>query len=328
MHKKTLLFFKSTMKCSVCNNALSSVGDRRPVSICRHRMCVACFTVNNSCPTCSVKTSESVEEVLDADCLADLKELDDFRNSSSRPVAATFRCVEHTGRYIDFYCEKHDAMLCALCAWTHLDHRQVVMSYPYDNYCSDVKKLLTVVENVENECREMRGKLEKCDGNSPLEVLKQSVRFVKAYGGYMSEFEFNFPKLSLSSGVPKQVAALPVFAGKMFNSLFKMSRDASKDNFINVAFERCKFDDKVLQIFTGENISCVVFTAKIGTLVVEKAHGRNRLIRIFFISYQTIRLPAWWYPVYRTTGIWFCSPLMAFYTLEGRCLRVYQEMDI
>mgnify|MGYP001614184421 CR=1 FL=1 len=33
------------------------------------------------------------------------------------------KCAEHEEKPIEFYCFRHDTLLCALCVWDHADHK-------------------------------------------------------------------------------------------------------------------------------------------------------------------------------------------------------------
>jgi hypothetical protein len=35
-------------------------------------------------------------------------------------------CFEHEHKDVEFYCRKHDELLCSLCVWEHSDHRALV----------------------------------------------------------------------------------------------------------------------------------------------------------------------------------------------------------
>jgi hypothetical protein len=35
-------------------------------------------------------------------------------------------CHEHEHKDVEFYCRKHDELLCSLCVWDHSDHRALV----------------------------------------------------------------------------------------------------------------------------------------------------------------------------------------------------------
>ena len=35
-------------------------------------------------------------------------------------------CFEHEHKEVEFYCRKHNELLCSLCVWEHSDHRALV----------------------------------------------------------------------------------------------------------------------------------------------------------------------------------------------------------
>ena len=177
------------MQCYSCSNTLSPTGDRRPVAVCRHHVCLTCFSLRNRCPVCNETSEEATEDIIDQDLIEDLQ----ARNSSASS-SNVYKCGEHTSRAIGYYCSHDKALLCGSCAWQgqHLDHKEEVVPYPWDTYQTDVKKMLTVVENVENECRDVREKLENTHKHPPGDVLMKSSGFIDRQASDIAELEMAF----------------------------------------------------------------------------------------------------------------------------------------
>ena len=59
------------MKCSGgCGYALSARGDSRPLAVCRHHICLACFNIHQACPTCGATSDEDGDALVDLELVA------------------------------------------------------------------------------------------------------------------------------------------------------------------------------------------------------------------------------------------------------------------
>lgn len=172
------------MKCKACNKPLGTTGDRRPLRPCRpHLICVACFTQSNSsCPLCKVTPIEPLEALIDHDTLECLKELRE-RPEVQTGAHTVYHCERHSTRQIEFYCAKDRELMCGKCAWSHVDHKNDVISYPHELFTSDVTAHLRLIENFRNECTEIQLQLENIIFGEPksgpeiIQTLFQARRF-------------------------------------------------------------------------------------------------------------------------------------------------------
>ena len=61
-------------------------------------------------------------------------------------------CFEHEHKDVEFYCRKHDALLCSLCVWEHSDHRVLV------KVCT-LKEIKAHTELLRNSLNKMHGEI-------------------------------------------------------------------------------------------------------------------------------------------------------------------------
>lgn len=113
--------------CKKCNSRYD-IEKKKPIAIqCGHSCCKECYLL-------SIDTSEGKIKCPFEDKI--------FKIPSELPVnhivlellgstltisnGPQIYCHEHEHKEIEFYCRKHNELLCSLCVWDHSDHKALV----------------------------------------------------------------------------------------------------------------------------------------------------------------------------------------------------------
>lgn len=95
-------------------------------------------------------------------------------------------CHEHEHKEVEFYCRKHDELLCSLCVWDHSDHRglvKVCTQKEVKHHTDSISKALDsmkehIVDKIERG-RQMLYNIENKEKQMSSKDIIESLQFVK-----------------------------------------------------------------------------------------------------------------------------------------------------
>ena len=113
--------------CKNCNSRYDTDNKTPIVLACGHSCCKECYLGSIQPQESKIKCPFDQKTFdIPSDLPINHIVLELLKSTVIAPKGPQVFCFEHEHKEVEFYCRKHNELLCSLCVWEHSDHRALV----------------------------------------------------------------------------------------------------------------------------------------------------------------------------------------------------------